>query len=115
MNSKTWTDANGSHPVDTFWPGRFLKYPSNDGPPEFSMAGKESSWLPFGSGANLCPGRQFAKIHCVVTLAMMVDSFDCDILSGSKALKPDLRKFGMGVLGPTGKVAARLRQRETEA
>jgi cytochrome P450 len=79
------------------------------------MAGKESSWLPFGSGANLCPGRQFAKIHCVVTLAMMVDSFDCDILSGSKALKPDLRKFGMGVLGPTGKVAARLRQRETEA
>jgi hypothetical protein len=90
MNSKVW-DANGTHPVDTFWPGRFLKFPSNDRKAEFSMAGKESSWLPFGSGANLCPGRQFAK-----------------------DLKMDLTKFGMGVLGPNGKVGARLQRRQTK-
>jgi cytochrome P450 len=113
MNSKVW-DANGTHPVDTFWPGRVLKFPSNDRKAEFSMAGKESSWLPFGSGANLCPGRQFAKIHCIVTLAMMADSFDCDILAEPKDLKMDLTKFGMGVLGPNGKVGARLQRRQTK-
>jgi cytochrome P450 len=112
MNSSVWTDTNNTHPVDTFWPGRFLKYTSDTGAPAFSMEGKESSWLPFGSGANLCPGRHFAKIHCVVTLAMMVDSFDCDVLAGSKALKPDLGKFGMGITGPKGKVAVRMRRRE---
>jgi cytochrome P450 len=115
MNSKVWTDANDTHPVDTYWPGRFLKYPTKAGPPVFSLEGKESSWLPFGSGANLCPGRQFAKIHCAVTLAMMVDSFECDILAGPKALKPDMKKFGMGILGPSSKVAVRLRPRETPA
>jgi cytochrome P450 len=113
MDSKVWTDPNDLHPVDTFWPGRFLRYPKHGGPAEFSMMGKESSWLSFGSGANLCPGRQFAKIHCVVTLALMVDSFDCDVLAGPKDLKLDLRKFGMGVLGPSGKVSARLRRRTT--
>ena len=115
MNSKVWTDASGTHPVDTFWPGRFLKYPKGTGSAEFSMAGRESSWLPFGSGANLCPGRQFAKIHCIVTLAMMVDSFECDILAGSKALRPDLGKFGIEVIGPSGKVAAGLRRREAKS
>ncbi|KAF2446586.1 cytochrome P450 [Karstenula rhodostoma CBS 690.94] len=115
MNPKVWADANGMHPVDTFWPGRFMKYSSNNAPAEFSMAGKESSWLPFGSGANLCPGRQFAKIHCIVTLAMMVDSFDCDILAGPRHLKPDLGKFGMGVLGPSGKVGARIQRQGTKA
>jgi cytochrome P450 len=115
MNPSVWTDPTNTHPVDTFWPGRFLKYPTSTGPPSFSMEGKESSWLPFGSGANLCPGRQFAKIHCVVTLAMMVDTFDCDVLAGPKELKPDMGKFGMGITGPSGKVAARLRRWEAPA
>ena len=108
-----WSDTNDIHPVDTFWPGRFLKYANGSESAQFSLAGTEGSWLPFGSGANLCPGRHFAKIHCIVTLAMMVESFDCDILARPKNLKVDLSKFGMGILGPSGKVAARLRRRVT--
>lgn len=114
MDPKVWADANGTPPVDTFWPGRFLRYSNDGGPAGFSMVGKESSWLPFGSGANLCPGRHFAKIHCIVTLAMMVDSFDCDIIAGPKDLEIDLTKFGMGVLGPRGRVGARLQRRQTK-
>lgn len=56
MDPKVWSDENNSHPVDSFWPGRFLKYTDKSEVPEFSLAGKEASWLPFGSGANLCPG-----------------------------------------------------------
>ncbi|PVH97765.1 cytochrome P450 [Periconia macrospinosa] len=114
MDSRVWSDANDTHPVDVFWPGRFLK---NTGPSEslqFSLPEKEGSWLPFGSGANICPGRHFAKIHCVVTLAMMVETFDCDILGESQFLKLDLSKFGMGVLSPSGDVAARISRRRSK-
>ena len=112
MDAKVWSDPTGAHPVDAFWPGRFLKCTDKSEPTKFSLAGTEGSWLPFGSGANLCPGRQFAKLHCIVTLAMMVESFDCDILAPSKQFKLDLGKFGMGVLGPSGEVAVRLRRKQ---
>jgi cytochrome P450 len=112
MDSSIWTSAPNSPPVNTFWPGRFLKHNTSTSSVEFSTAGTEGSWLPFGSGANLCPGRQFAKIHCILTLAMMVDAFDCDILASPVSLKLDLKKFGMGVLGPKGRVPARVRRRE---
>jgi cytochrome P450 len=109
MDVKVWSDANNTYPVDTFWPGRFLTRSDNSTPAQFSFR-SEGSWLPFGSGANLCPGRHFSKVHCIVTLAVMVDTFDCDIPAGRKAMELDLRKFGMGVLGPRGKVPARLRR-----
>ncbi|KAF1975827.1 cytochrome P450 [Bimuria novae-zelandiae CBS 107.79] len=112
MDSKLWSHSNDVHPVDTFWPGRFLKYTSDSERPTFSLPGTEGSWLPFGYGANLCPGRQFAKVHCLVTLALMVGEFECDILASSKDLKLDLSKFGIGVLGPSGTISARLRKRD---
>jgi cytochrome P450 len=112
MDTKVWSNTNDARPVDSFWPGRFLKYSDTSASPQFSLPA-EGSWLPFGNGANLCPGMHFAKIHCILTLAMMVESFDCDILAEPKALRIDLSKFGMGVLGPSGKVAARLRRRGT--
>jgi cytochrome P450 len=54
--------------------------------------------LPFGSGANLCLGRQFTKIHYIVTLAIITNSFNYDILARPKVLMPNLRKFGIGVV-----------------
>lgn len=110
MNPNIWSDTNDIHPVETFWPGRFLKYTDSSEFPQFSLPA-EGLWLPFGNGANICPGRHFAKIHCILTLAMMVESFECDILARPKSFKLDLSKFGMGVLGPSGKVAVRICRR----
>lgn len=107
-----WSNANGNHPLDSFWPRRFLKFSGDAKPFEFSMVEKESSWLPFGSGANLWLGQQFAKLHCVVTLAIIVDSFECDILGTPEDLKLDLKKFRIEVLSLKSKVPARLRRRE---
>jgi cytochrome P450 len=112
MNAEVWCDSDDRHPVDAFWPGRFLKYPNDSKVAQFSLTGKEGSWLPFGSGANHCPGRQFAKLHCIVTLAMMVENLDCDIIAAPKNLKLNMSKFGMGVMGSSGKVTVRLRRRD---
>jgi cytochrome P450 len=112
MDPNVWSGAKDSHPVESFWPGRFLKFIDPSDSPQFSLAGKEGSWIPFGSGANICPGRHFAKIHCIVTLAMMVQYFDWDILAVPKDLEVDLGKFATGVVGPCGKVAVQLRPRD---
>ena len=114
MDPKVWSSVNNAsqpRPVDTYWPGRFLEMTDKKQPANFSLAGTEGSWLPFGSGANLCPGRNFAKMHCILTLAMMVECFDCEILAKPKDLMIDLSKFGMGVLGPSGKIPVRMRRR----
>ncbi|PSN63612.1 cytochrome P450 [Corynespora cassiicola Philippines] len=111
MDPKVWCDGDGSHPVDTFWPGRFLERVGEGKSLRFSLQGREGSWIPFGSGANICPGRNFAKIHAILTVAMMVESFDCDILANSKSMKLKLSKYGIGVLDPEKNIPARLRRR----
>jgi len=121
MDARVWERANGSdvHPTDAFHSARFLKptgeSAAEDTKMQFSLSGFEGSWLPFGSGANICPGRNFAKMHAILTVAMMVDSFECDVLAKSGEIgKLDLSKFGMGVLGPTKKVPVRMRRRDGE-
>lgn len=112
MDPKIWCDVSGNlPPVEVFCPYRFIK-PEGDGEPmRFTLSGTEGSWVPFGSGANICPGRNFAKIHSILTIAMMVESFDCDMLAPSKDVRSDLSKFGMGVLGLSGKIPVRLWKR----
>lgn len=101
MDSEAWnTGFNNAHPVDEFWVGRFLKYPSesadntaqghNTKPsPIFSTKGLEGSWIPYGGGPRQCPGRHFAKRQILLTTALMVSSFDCEILGEGKHVKED--------------------------
>jgi cytochrome P450 len=123
MDPRVWEDkADGSrpddtitypHPTDAFRPARFLKPTGEAGTLQFSLAGLDGSWIPFGSGANICPGRNFAKMHAILTAAMMVDSFDCDVLARPAEIgKLDLSKFGMGVLGPAREIPVRIRRRD---
>jgi cytochrome P450 len=112
MDPGVWCKDPRTPPVDVFYPGRFLKPTGigKDAALEFSTKAFEGSWIPFGSGANICPGRNFAKMHAILTVAMMVDSFDCDVLAPQPKL--DLTKFGMGVLGPKRAVPVRIKRRE---
>lgn len=126
MDSKAWsTGSNNEHPVDQFWVGRFLKYPSEGGhgdtkshdptaSPTFSTKELEGSWIPYGGGPRQCPGRHFAKRQILLTTALMVSLFDCEILGEGKNVREDftLKGFGSGVSHPAGKVPARIRRRD---
>lgn len=127
MDSETWsTGLQNAHPVDRFWIGRFLRYPSQgedvkDKPrnpasaPTFSTKGLEGAWIPYGGGPRQCPGRHFAKRQIVLTTALMISLFDCEILKeGRDALENfTLSGFGSGVSLPAGKVPVRIRRRDT--
>lgn len=122
------------HSVNEFWPERFILYPgnSNSGPvlpaiaqqakkaqdstisePIFSLDGTTGSWIPYGGGTRMCPGRHFAKKEMIVTMAMFLVSFDIELLTHEGSwIQPDLHYFMFGVMHPEGKIPARIRKRE---
>lgn len=123
MDREVWdTGLHDEYPVDQFWIGRFLKYPhegDSGNPkgrhsPEFSTKGLEGAWIPYGGGPRQCPGRHFAKRQILLTTALMVSLFDCEILKEGMDVKEDftLMGFGSGVSHPAGKVPVRIRRRD---
>lgn len=125
MDPEAWdTGLDNKHPVDKFWIGRFLKYPPESNrskieapdpaSPEFSTKGLEGSWVPYGGGPRQCLGRHFAKRQILLTTALMVSLFDCEILKEGMNVKEDftLMGFGSGVSHPAGKVPVRIRHRK---
>ncbi|KAK0702256.1 cytochrome P450 [Lasiosphaeris hirsuta] len=90
-DEETW--AADGHAASDFWAGRHLRYvrqPSNEPGkeanlvPEFSVAGKPGSFVPFGDGTGICPGRAFAKQEVLLTLAMIVARFDVKFVDWTK-------------------------------
>jgi cytochrome P450 len=124
MDPTAWnTGLNNEHPVDQFWAGRFLKCPTHKREESqtgrgtdtknsaFSLKEVEGSWIPYGGGPRQCPGRQFAKRQILLTAALFVTLFDCEILGDGRDVKEDLRSFSMGVAHPASKVLFKIRRR----
>ena len=94
-----WNTRNGKHPVDQFWADRFLANPDDpqSGPRKNAAAdgkdpgktishavadktrlkyvssGLSNSYMPYGVGERMCPGRGFARREIVAFCALMVD------------------------------------------
>lgn len=132
-NQSVWNQGTfeDPHPVDEFWPERFIVYPDdpNSGPvlqqeakkgqdstnskPTFCLNGTAGSWIPYGGGTRMCPGRHFAKEEMIVTMAMFLTAFDIQLLTDNNSwIQPDLNYFMFGVMHPKGKIPARIRKRE---
>ncbi|KAH7320698.1 cytochrome P450 [Stachybotrys elegans] len=131
MDQTTWGTGGPDepYPLHKFWPRRFLVDPadSNSGPlniqkrakkssaaegssgPYFSMDGLAGSWIPYGGGRSLCPGRHFAKRKMIITTAVVLSLYDVELTGSSPMV--DLNHFGFGTMPPKYKVAARMRRR----
>ncbi|KAF2684608.1 Pfs, NACHT and ankyrin domain protein [Lentithecium fluviatile CBS 122367] len=121
-----WNTKDGVHPVSSFWADRFITDPEDPdsgptrdpalrhnhdatGKPSFSLRGLEASWMPYGGGNAICPGRLLAKRVTLFTIALMVKKFDIEISSDSIQLGS--LKFGMGVDKPKKPIPFRIRKR----
>ncbi|KAL3471727.1 cytochrome P450 [Aspergillus californicus] len=88
-NEAVWGSAG--HPASEFWVGRNLKH--ENGKAEFTMAGRTSSFFPFGGGPSICPGRVFAKQEILMTIAALVTRFEIELVDwtnpdGTKSDRP---------------------------
>ncbi|KAF9881762.1 hypothetical protein CkaCkLH20_00908 [Colletotrichum karsti] len=121
------------HPVDDFWPERFIVNPQDpaSGPvlpdlrlasrsethekpshPHFSLDGTLGSWVPYGGGSRMCPGRHFAKKELIVTMAMFLTVFDIVLEPRDGWVRDDPRYFMFGVMHPEGPIRAKVRRRK---
>ncbi|KAK3934402.1 cytochrome P450 [Diplogelasinospora grovesii] len=106
------------HPVDMFWPERFLEYPgdSMSGPirkPEWAgpateagsapktadddrqarlvTAGLQGHWFPFGGGASRCPGEALAKQTILTSVVLVLACLEIELVDPVEAMKTGSR------------------------
>jgi cytochrome P450 len=137
MNSTLWnTGNNNSHPIDTFWPGRFLVSQElsqvavggrrdsaislehdreagdpNVQAPKFSTKGLDGAWIPFGGGTQMCPGQKLAKAEIFLAVATLLANFDIELKDPAVAMSVNWWHFGTGVAKPADKLPFRVRRR----
>ncbi|RYP60716.1 hypothetical protein DL770_009939 [Monosporascus sp. CRB-9-2] len=137
MDSDFWNTKNGLYPVEKFWADRFLTDPADpsSGPinlahreahelvdakrygsegarktkPYFSMDGLEASWVPYGGGHLICPGRFLAKNAIIFTCVLLLGEFDIELLSDVGELCSS--NFGIGTEEPKHPVKFRIRRK----
>jgi cytochrome P450 len=124
-NEKVYNTGSSQdkHPLSEFWADRFLVPSPQDKakpPPtgagmkgvssrEFSLRGLEGSWLPYGGGANMCPGRQYAKQEMILTAALLLGNYDIELIGTPADI--NVHYYGTGTFGVKGKQQARIRRR----
>lgn len=79
---------------------------------EFAIKDVEGSWIPYGGGSRMCPGRHFAKRDIIFTAALFATHFDIEILGDAENIVEDMRGFGLGTAAIAGEVAVRMRARK---
>lgn len=87
---------------------------ANAEPSYFSIDGLSTSWIPFGGGSHLCPGRHFAKQEMIITTAVLLSAYDIELVEekGKKPPQVDRRYFGHGTMPPDRKIPFRIRRRK---
>ncbi|OTB09271.1 hypothetical protein M426DRAFT_7286 [Hypoxylon sp. CI-4A] len=112
MDPDFWcTGENSGHPINEFWPGRFLRKDPETKELSFSLAGTQGSWVPFGGGPHACPGRIFTKRQNILALALMVTLYDCEVLADKSAMELKSGIYPLGTIPPQGKVPVMMRRR----
>jgi cytochrome P450 len=131
MDENIWSTgtAREPRPLQEFWARRFIVDPADQssgplktqkrvkkdssgdaaGEPYYSMDGLSGSWIPYGGGRSLCPGRHFAKREMLITTAAFLSVFEIE-LTGSEQPKVDMGHFGFGTMPPAHKVPCRIRR-----
>jgi len=119
------------HPIDEFWPERFITYPDdpNSGPrkpdpskkpkvsddeqkePFFSTESVTGSFLPYGGGLKMCPGRFYAKQEAICGIALLLSQYEIELVGNQKPPVANMEYFPFGVVPPKGKFPVRMRRR----
>jgi len=136
FNKNVWNTGtpDSPHPLDGFWPERFLIYPDTPGSgplrsahgtkvhraqvsgsssgPTYSEQGLKGAYFPFGGKMHPCPGRQFTQYEVLNTLAILVLNYDIEIcIKPGWAPRMNTKTFGLGTLPPAEKLPFRIRRR----
>lgn len=114
MAPEDWIPKDHPHvkPVNEFWAEQFLQSSRPEEDTVFSLKDRAGNWLPYGGGQRICPGRHFAKLELISSLAIMLTLFDIEISDKSCRIPSnDMVGFGFGTLWPKETMPVRIRRR----
>ena len=77
--------------------------------PKFVSSGLSNSFMPYGVGERVCPGRFFARREIIAFCAQIVNAFDIDVLSTKKDFEMDPAFCGLGIQRALHNVPGRIR------
>ncbi|CAG8959562.1 hypothetical protein HYFRA_00001463 [Hymenoscyphus fraxineus] len=122
-----------SHPLTEFWAERFLIYDDDpySGPsspststsptskphldttmkPKFTIAPVSGSFIPFGGGKKVCPGRFYAKYEAICGMALFLSMYEIELDVKAGEVEMDKKYFFFGVMPPKNKISGRMRRR----
>lgn len=81
---------------------------SND--PKFTAEPVNGSFIPYGGGQKVCPGRFYSKSQAIGATALFVSMFDVEFEKGVEPVM-NMAYFAFGVIPPLGSVPGRVRRR----
>jgi hypothetical protein len=106
-NRRTW----GLNP-EVFKPARFLKYGELAKEEEKRRKG---SFIPFGGGKHLCPGRHLASLEICGFVALIIYGYDISMVSGGQSVKVprgEIWKMGSNTKRPVKDVEVVIKRKE---
>ncbi|KAL2075856.1 hypothetical protein VTL71DRAFT_799 [Oculimacula yallundae] len=136
-DKSVWNEGpvNGEfHDVEDFWAERFIVYPNDqstgpakpgrdtkskpklavkdsDNVPKFTIDSVTGSYIPYGGGQKICPGRFYAKQEAIGAMSLFLTMFDIE-LEKNDLPQPNMEYFPFGVVPPLGTFPARMRRRK---
>ncbi|KAI0010843.1 cytochrome P450 [Xylariaceae sp. FL0662B] len=106
-DSHSWKAPTGKERVEATVDGSVMS-----GERQFSMNGLAGIWLPFGGGDRMCPGRHYAKTEMIITLALLFNKFDVELLmADTSPVQPNMRFAPFGSLPPICALPFRIRRK----
>ncbi|KAK3574792.1 hypothetical protein QTP86_018379 [Hemibagrus guttatus] len=106
-------DPQIHHEPEKFKFDRFL----NSDETMFCKEGMQMKYctMPWGSGSNLCPGREFAVCALKQVVLMILTQFDLELCDCNASMPPvDPNRYGFGMLQPDGDLKIRYKLKKTQ-
>ncbi|CAG8971962.1 hypothetical protein HYALB_00003298 [Hymenoscyphus albidus] len=121
------------HPLTDFWAERFLIYdddpysgpslpstttsPTSKPPydttmkPKFTITPVSGSFIPFGGGKKVCPGRFYAKYEAICGMALFLSMYEIELDVKAGEVEMNKKFFFGGVMPSKNKISGRMRRR----
>lgn len=77
-------------------------------------SGLANSYMPYGVGERMCPGRGFARREIIAFCALMVDRFDIEIVPTKKEFELNPLFYGIGTQRPLRSIPFKIRKRRSQ-
>lgn len=111
----TWGSDASTFSPNHFLAGSKASTPKNDVSTKekdrSTRKARNESFIPYGGGIHLCPGRHFAQLEIFATAALMIVALDCQREDGEPIEMPEI-KIVNGTMRPATPMMVKMKKRK---